>query len=284
MVVCDGILRRPFAIEQARMLGYTSTHFECLGRKCLASQVEDTAGDMVGNTFAVVVVARLVAGFVLGATKPLEVLPDDGHGPGTVPWLWKQWEGAELQATAAMRSERLGWTARFARNAVASTQASSSSSSFQKLTDAQQLVGHYLRLADHKGSDVRLDLGMPYRFAAWPRAPIDSGQWAWKVTLSYRWKDKAHINVLETQAVFDCLRHVAKHPRHHDSRRLVLVDSQVALGLLTKGRSSSRRINQILVRLAAVAKASNIMAFYGWVPSKANPADGPSRWSVVGLK
>jgi hypothetical protein len=89
-----------------------------------------------------------------------------------------------------------------------------------------------------------------------------------------------HINVLEAQAVFDFLRAFAKNMNNHKQKKLCLIDSQAALGVLTKGRSSSHQLNFVLRRLAAVSRASRISLMYGWVPSEGNPADGPSRWAT----
>ena len=88
-----------------------------------------------------------------------------------------------------------------------------------ELSPEQLLVAQYLRLADHRGSDVRLDAGLPYRLAAWPRAPIDAGQCEWKVKLSYAWQFENRINILEAQAFLDFLRNSVKNPQFHNSRR-----------------------------------------------------------------
>jgi hypothetical protein len=84
--------------------------------------------------------------------------------------------------------------------------------------------------------------------------------------------------VLEVAAAFDAMRSMVKKPMFHSCRRLFLLDSQVAIGVLTKGRSSSRRLNFILSRFAAVTVAANVSPVFGWVSSAKNPADGPSRW------
>ena len=112
---------------------------------------------------------------------------------------------------------------------------------------------------------------------------ISSEQWKWRVFLSYRWHHQDHINVLEVAAAFDALRSMVKKASSHSCRRLFLLDSQVAIGVLTKGRSSSRRLNFILSRFAAVSVAANVFPVFGWVSSAKNPADGPSRWPAQRL-
>ena len=52
--------RRLLADEQLRMLGYNSDHFE-LKQKL----TEDQKGQLIGNTFPVIVVARLLCGLAL---------------------------------------------------------------------------------------------------------------------------------------------------------------------------------------------------------------------------
>ena len=101
----------------------------------------------------------------------------------------------------------------------------------------------FIRLADHRGSDIRLDAGLPHRFDAWPRAPLDAGLWTWRVALSYAFRNQQHINVLEATAVLDFLRSHLKLPKHHGKRKLFLLDSQAAIGALTRGRSFSNNLN-----------------------------------------
>jgi len=83
---------------------------------------------------------------------------------------------------------------------------------------------------------------------------------------------------LEATAVLDFLRSHLKHSKNMKKRELLLLGSQAAIGALTKGRSPSTSLRQVLLRIAALGGFSNFRAFDGWVPSKGNPADGPSRW------
>eukprot|EP00972_Heterocapsa_arctica_P012583 1848885-Heterocapsa_arctica.AAC.1 len=45
------------------------------------------------------------------------------------------------------------------------------------------LVHGLLRRADHRGTNVRLDIGLPFRSAAWPRSSVNPTCWTWKVVL-----------------------------------------------------------------------------------------------------
>eukprot|EP00975_Prorocentrum_lima_P011286 2396928-Prorocentrum_lima.AAC.1 len=58
-----------------------------------------------------------------------------------------------------------------------------------------------------------------------------------------------------------------------------LVDNQCAVAVLSEGRSSSHPLNSALLRVAAFARFCGVVPYYGWVPSKDNPADAPSRWA-----
>jgi hypothetical protein len=58
---------------------------------------------------------------------------------------------------------------------------------------------------------------------------------------------------------------------------LHLVDSQVVAAIVTKGRSSSRKLQPILKRWMAVVVAADVYPLIGYVVSEDNPADEPSR-------
>ena len=60
-------------------------------------------------------------------------------------------------------------------------------------------------------------------------------------------------------------------------RYLVLLDSYVALGVLSKKRSSSRRLNTVLRRFDALELAGSMKPYFAYVRSAKNPADRPSR-------
>ena len=62
---------------------------------------------------------------------------------------------------------------------------------------ARQLVYEYIRVAERGGSDVRLDLQVPFRPKAWPRSGIRSSYWHWKIIMGYAWKPglDSHINL-----------------------------------------------------------------------------------------
>jgi hypothetical protein len=255
------------------MLGFTSHVLDPVNKLVRVAEAEDCKQVLTGSSFSAVAVARLLSGFVLSlAGEPSE--------SGKLSNLWARWCNLETVARQKQNLLRRGWQAQHGANTSAAS--SHQGLSRDTLSTAQNLVAHYLQLADHRGSDVRLDAGLPYRLSAWPRAPIDAGQWTWKVKLSYKWSGESHINKLEAQALFDFLRSYIKNPTTHNSRMLFLLDSQAALGVLTKGRSSSKQLNSVMQRIAAVLRGCNIQPLFAWVPSDGNPADGPSRWAGRG--
>ena len=136
------------------------------------------------------------------------------------------------------------------------------------------------RNGTHRNAEIRVDLGMPYAVGELCRQSVDPTHWVWKVLLSYAWKEKGqHINVLELVAVLDLLRRQARDPKFHSLKMLTLVDNQVALSCISKGRSSARALQGPLRRISAVSLAAHFRLCLAWVKSKWNPADGPSRWA-----
>ena len=90
---------------------------------------------------------------------------------------------------------------------------------------------------------------------------------------------RRHINIGEIRAA---IRAEQEEGRLHPGRYYVhLQDSQVALACLLKGRSSSRAANHELLRSIPMHVSQRIRPFYGYVRSKKNPADDPTRNQAV---
>lgn len=100
---------------------------------------------------------------------------------------------------------------------------------------------------------------------------------AWRTIVSSRWRRAEHINVLELRALTTAVRWVLSFREAVNCRVLVLCDSQVVVGAVTKGRSSSQLLLRRLRYLAAMVLASGLRLAVRWVASADNPADGPSR-------
>ena len=139
------------------------------------------------------------------------------------------------------------------------------------------LVMAFIRRQEFRGSDIRLDVGTLYKPDAFPREGINPRKWLWRVGLSYAFKHPAHINELELIALVRTFGWRLRNARFGSCRALHLTDSQVALAVAVKGRSSSRRLNTHLRKFAALQVAGGVYPLLAWVESEANPADEPSR-------
>ncbi len=100
---------------------------------------------------------------------------------------------------------------------------------------------------------------------------------AWRTIAAAPWRSPEHINVLELRALLTAVRWVLSHPRAVGARVLFLCDSNVVVGAVTKGRSSSQPLLRRLRSLAALVLASGLRPTLTWLASEHNPADEPSR-------
>ena len=132
----------------------------------------------------------------------------------------------------------------------------------------------FLRRAEYRGSDIRLDTGMLLHPERAPRTTVNPHFWKWKPVLRWRWKHRDRINLLELQAYLKTLKW---RVRCFQIRFLHFLDSQVCLALLVKGRSSSRRVNHVLRKIGALVIAADLLGIHSFCKSEFNPADLPSR-------
>lgn len=95
--------------------------------------------------------------------------------------------------------------------------------------------------------------------------------------VSAPWHEEEHINRLELRSISTAIRRVLSSPNSIRRRLLLLSDSQVAVGALAKGRSSSHGLLCRLRPLSALILSSGMQLFLRWIPSYLNPADEPSR-------
>ena len=145
-----------------------------------------------------------------------------------------------------------------------------------------RLIKGICRGVSYKGDDVRL-LSADSSSAPWPRQAIPSGWWNWKVAMSYRFKHSLgpeHINALEMRALLSTIKWRASQINTANCRCLHLSDSQVCIGIVTKGRTSSCRIKHIIQQINALMLASNLHLLCAYVATHDNPADEPSRSCV----
>ena len=116
---------------------------------------------------------------------------------------------------------------------------------------ARMLVHEFLRVGDRAGSDVKLDLGIPFGAKAWPRSGIRAHLFDRRVVHGYGWKFPAHINVLEMQAVVNGMRWRLRKLSRFQHRILHLVDNQVVASVIAQGRSSSFRRRKSINKLTS---------------------------------
>jgi hypothetical protein len=97
----------------------------------------------------------------------------------------------------------------------------------------------------------------------------------WQVTSVWTFRVSRHINLLELSSV---VRLVSSLVRKGKSGRVViLVDSNVVCCACSKGRSSSRALTKLLVRLATLSVVGGLYVVFGFVPTRMNGADDPTR-------
>ncbi|CAK0905850.1 unnamed protein product [Prorocentrum cordatum] len=134
-----------------------------------------------------------------------------------------------------------------------------------------------VRSAIFKGRDVRAATGGLWKPAGWPRRGVDADRWLWRACLSFK-QGGAHINVLELQALLTAVSWRMRGRANIRTRFIHFCDSQVSIAVACKGRSQSRQLQSILMRLNALLLATSSHPFWVFVRSELNPADAPSRW------
>ena len=111
------------------------------------------------------------------------------------------------------------------------------------------------------------------------RASVPSRLWKWKIVAGWTWvHGEEHINSLELRAILNSVRWRIEHQGHTRRRMLHLTDSLVCLHALTRGRTSSRKLQSTMARISALLLCSNSQFLWGYVHTDSNPADKPSRW------
>ena len=110
------------------------------------------------------------------------------------------------------------------------------------------------------------------------RSSVPAKLWRWKEVTGWRWRHSGeHINVLELRAILTTLRWLVVRRRGYSKRFLHLTDSLVCLHSLSRGRSSSRKLRHVLIRVNSLILAADLHPIWGYVHTAQNPADRPSR-------
>ena len=137
-------------------------------------------------------------------------------------------------------------------------------------------LSNLLREVSSRGCDIKLSAS-PDSGEFTLMAPYPAFVWLWRTLLAYRWMAPQHINTLEVSAFLVEIRRRARDIDAVRSRFINITDSQVTFHCLTKGRSSSPRLNRVIRRISAVSFAADITPYHLWTISKWNFADHGSR-------
>lgn len=157
-----------------------------------------------------------------------------------------------------------------------------SQSSSPDLSQAYLLSRLVLNVS-YKGTDVKLTPDSLDSPSVWPRKAVESKFWKWKVVGSWPFhhlKGKEHINALEMRAFLSTIRWRTRANSGIHCRFFHLLDSQVCLGIVAKGRTASRKLSPIVQRIAALLLAAHSVPFCAYVRTEDNPADRPSRRKI----
>jgi len=256
--------------ERAIRMGFSADHLDAaIGRREKGASsvwIEDLKCSLVGNSYHCVVVAWLFgqALYALGvfAAAPH---PTQCWGPQELLGI----RGAHRNRTSGGGDDN--------------NDSAAAGSFREQLTKTDNdefgrlVTTHMHRSAMYRGSDVRLSTGILTNPGRWPREAVPVKRWNWRVVLSFR-QEGDHINVLEMRAIAAAIRWRLRRPDGIRSRAVHLTDSQVCQSVIVKGRTSSRRLRQVVQRINSLILASGMVLAYGYVTSKSNPADRPSRW------
>ena len=110
-----------------------------------------------------------------------------------------------------------------------------------------------------------------------PRQSICSQWWKWNEVFRRRWQKRNHINVLELEALLLGVKYQILQHKATDMRIFQICDSYVAISVVSKGRSSSWRLQRVLNHISALLLAHGLHLILAHVESSDNPTDKGSR-------
>ena len=150
-------------------------------------------------------------------------------------------------------------------------------------------IGEYVDFEEFGEEETEEDssLEMEYGLGERVPAPEVGRNWdslsRWKEEARWVWKLEEHNNVLEARAGVISARKATMTKDHWNKRHLLISDSQVAIGVFGKGRSSSRSLNILARRLVSIASATGSKFYWRYIRTHRNHADGPSRGVDLGV-
>ncbi|CAE8660827.1 unnamed protein product, partial [Polarella glacialis] len=258
-----GVLRQPNVEEREIMLGFPRGYTQaCLPKGVRSSRPrlwEDTRLSLLGNSWSVPVVSWLLKNLLVAERLIPEI---------SLQTLVARFNPRELCGSLHQVLDRppLG---SLPPNLPGSNEALELA-----------LVRNISKSSSSKGSDVKMTSGGAEGPDVWPRKAIPSKLWRWRTICSWRFKHlhgPEHINVLELRAFLTSLRWRLRKKGGIAKRFFHLLDSQVNLGILAKGRTSSRKLSPVLRQISALLLAANMLPICAYVNTHDNPADKPSR-------
>jgi hypothetical protein len=134
------------------------------------------------------------------------------------------------------------------------------------MEEVQEFTTETFRRCSHRGTGLWWSTRPSGRPDAWPIGCVPAGLFVGDVDLAFK-LNPAMIAVQELRAVLSAMKRLTRQSEQAGSRFLHLVDSQVSLVALAKGRSSSSALTCRWQQSSAVNLASNL-----------------SRWSVAMAK
>ncbi len=126
-----------------------------------------------------------------------------------------------------------------------------------------------------RGGEVRNLKAAPHAKGRWQE--VNARWFRWRTVLSVPWKWPEAINVAEARAHDLAVRLRARVRGLQRQRFVHLMDSQVNLACVAKGRTGSYRIRHVQRRAAATLLATGLHEVVAYVRSDRNPADRASR-------
>ena len=141
----------------------------------------------------------------------------------------------------------------------------------------QDVNQHLLLRTNHTGSDVRIVSGHLLNPRNFPRQSVQSSWWTWKGVFATAWNYTDQINALEIRSIYLTLMWKLRNGTICNRRIFHLTDSYVAMSILSKGRTSSRALQSICRKIAALLMACRAFMVLSHVDSADNPTDEGSR-------
>ena len=134
-----------------------------------------------------------------------------------------------------------------------------------------------LSRVNHTGSDVKITTGEVLNPRAFPRQSFEADLCDWHISFKVKWERAQHINILELRSILLAVKYHISHLKGVSSRLFHITDSYICMSIISKGRSGSKALRNILRQLNATLLSHGLSLVLGHVESTQNPTDGASR-------